>query len=52
MVERRFGPETVTDIRRMTALRLERDLLSGRIDVPPTLLPHAEQPEVVALGRR
>ena len=39
MVGRRFGPETVEHIRQMTAYRLGRDLLSGTMDVPRTLLP-------------
>jgi anaerobic magnesium-protoporphyrin IX monomethyl ester cyclase len=38
MVARRFGAETVEHIRQMTDYRLERDLLSGRLDVPATLL--------------
>jgi radical SAM superfamily enzyme YgiQ (UPF0313 family) len=43
MVERRFGPEAVAQIRDMTRYRLERDLLTGRLDVPPVRLP-AERP--------
>jgi radical SAM superfamily enzyme YgiQ (UPF0313 family) len=39
MLERRFGAETVTQIRQMTEYGLERDLLSGTLDVPTTLLP-------------
>ncbi|HZU38480.1 MAG TPA: radical SAM protein [Gemmataceae bacterium] len=42
MVERRFGPETVAHISSMTDYRLERDLLTGKLDVPPTLLPRAD----------
>jgi radical SAM superfamily enzyme YgiQ (UPF0313 family) len=42
MVRRRFGPETVQHIEQMTAHRLERDLLSGRLQVPLTLLPREE----------
>lgn len=42
MVERRFGTASVDDIRRMTALSLERDLLTGALDVPPALLPPDE----------
>jgi radical SAM superfamily enzyme YgiQ (UPF0313 family) len=34
MVEGRFGPETVRDIEAMTAYRLERDLLTGKLEVP------------------
>lgn len=57
MVERRFGAESVAEIRRMTALRLERDLLTGALDVPPTLLPPDEGhsvpvPEVLQLAKR
>ena len=57
MVERRFGPESVNDIRRMTAHRLERDLLTGALDVPPTLWPADEgsaapAPEVLQLAKR
>jgi anaerobic magnesium-protoporphyrin IX monomethyl ester cyclase len=39
MIERRFGPETVGHIRQMTAYRLERDLLTGELRVPPVTLP-------------
>jgi radical SAM superfamily enzyme YgiQ (UPF0313 family) len=39
MVQRRFGAETVADIRRMTGHTLERDLLTGKSDVPLVLLP-------------
>jgi len=49
MVERRFGVESVADIRRMTAIPLERDLLTGTLDVPPTLLPPDEGCTVPAL---
>jgi radical SAM superfamily enzyme YgiQ (UPF0313 family) len=42
MVERRFGPETVLDLRQMTSHRLERDLLHGKLDVPLTTLPIEE----------
>ena len=55
MVGRRFGPETVAHIRDMTSYRLERDLLTGRLEVPPTLLPREERTdaaELVALGVR
>ena len=47
MVERRFGAETVAEIRRMTAHRLERDLLAGRLDVRLVTLP----PEDASLTR-
>ena len=39
MVGRKFGPATVEEVRRMTAVRLDRDLLTGKLQVPPTLLP-------------
>ncbi|MBA4063575.1 MAG: B12-binding domain-containing radical SAM protein [Isosphaera sp.] len=52
-VGRRFGPATVEHLRQMTAVRLERDLLTGKLEVPPTLLPAAEAPaEVLTLSRR
>jgi hypothetical protein len=56
MVRRRFGA-SVNDIQRMTAHRLERDLLTGALDVPPTLLPAEEggavpAGELVQLARR
>ena len=43
MIRGRFGAETVDHIHEMTRYRLERDLLDGRLQVPPTLLP-AEGP--------
>jgi radical SAM superfamily enzyme YgiQ (UPF0313 family) len=46
MVEKRFGPEAVEDIRRMTGYRLERDLLTGVLEVPDTLLPREEPAHV------
>ena len=56
MVERHFGAESVADINRMTALSLERDLLTGALNVPPTLLPPDESAasvqEVLQLARR
>ena len=39
----------------MTGHRLERDLLTGRLEVPPTLLPRegrTDAAELVALGVR
>jgi radical SAM superfamily enzyme YgiQ (UPF0313 family) len=42
MIDRRFGAETAAHIRQMTEYRLERDLLSGRLCVPDTLLPREE----------
>lgn len=44
MIERRFGLSMVEHIRQMTSHRLERDLLSGRLDVPPVTLPDAATP--------
>ncbi|MBN9122097.1 MAG: radical SAM protein [Planctomycetes bacterium] len=56
MVGRRFGAKSVEDVRRMTAHRLERDLLTGALSVPPTLLPsddvNASAGELVQLTRR
>jgi anaerobic magnesium-protoporphyrin IX monomethyl ester cyclase len=42
IIERRFGPETVAEIKRMTEYQLERDLLTGQLTVPPTLLPRED----------
>jgi radical SAM superfamily enzyme YgiQ (UPF0313 family) len=42
MIERRFGAEALPHVQDMTRYRLERDLLTGRLDVPPTLLPKPE----------
>ncbi len=39
MVQRRFGPETAAAIRQMTAIRLQRDLLRGELEVPLITLP-------------
>src|SRR5207248_1413209 len=33
MVGRKFGPATVEEVRRMTAVRLDRDLLTGKLQV-------------------
>lgn len=58
MVGKRFGSETVGHIRQMTSHRLDRDLLTGKLEVPPTLLPHertaaAKEPvELLSLARR
>jgi radical SAM superfamily enzyme YgiQ (UPF0313 family) len=54
MIERRFGPDTVAHLRDMTRYRLERDLLTGRLDVPATRLPVEDQApaERLALGVR
>ena len=53
-MRRRFGADTVEHIRQMTSYRLERDLLNGALEVPPTLLPPegaapAEKPLLTAL---
>jgi anaerobic magnesium-protoporphyrin IX monomethyl ester cyclase len=42
MVEHKFGREMVGQIGRMTDVTLERDLLSGRIQVSPMTLPSEE----------
>jgi radical SAM superfamily enzyme YgiQ (UPF0313 family) len=42
MVERRFGREMVEHLRRMTDVPLQRDLLSGKMQIPPLLLPSDE----------
>lgn len=55
MIQRRFGAKSVADIRRMTAHTLERDLLTGALDVPPALLPAEENTpagELVQLAKR
>jgi hypothetical protein len=59
MLDRKFGPETVNQIRRMTEHRLERDLLTGKLMVPPKLAPRMEEAscakstvEVLSLSRR
>jgi radical SAM superfamily enzyme YgiQ (UPF0313 family) len=44
MVGRRFGPETVAHIRHMAEYRLERDLLSGKLEVPAITLPPEDRP--------
>lgn len=54
MIAEKFGQPTVAELRRMTAVRLERDLLTGKLDVPDTLLPRAEAAggAVLTLGRK
>ena len=42
MIGRRFGPDVVEGIQRMTAIGLERDLLNGKMQVAPMLLPPEE----------
>ncbi|MFO0879126.1 MAG: cobalamin-dependent protein [Gemmataceae bacterium] len=49
MIESRFGSATVLDLRQMTQHRLERDLLTGKLGVPDTLLPADESPVVQSL---
>lgn len=57
MVERRFGTDTVAHLREMTTHNLERHLLDGRLNVPPSLLPaenttDAEPNELLSLSIR
>ncbi|MBY0514689.1 MAG: cobalamin-dependent protein [Gemmataceae bacterium] len=52
MVAQKFGPATADGIRRMTSVRLDRDLLTGKLDVPPTLLPRDGPRELLTLGPR
>src|SRR5439155_26069886 len=40
MIERRFGADTREHIRDMTSYRLERDLLTGKLQAPSVTLPH------------
>lgn len=42
MLERRFGDAVVHSIQQMVAVPLERDLLTGRLAAPPTLLPRED----------
>jgi anaerobic magnesium-protoporphyrin IX monomethyl ester cyclase len=42
MVQQRFGPETVAHIKEMTRYQIERDLLTGKLDVPDVTLPGAD----------
>jgi radical SAM superfamily enzyme YgiQ (UPF0313 family) len=44
MVGRRFGEAAVEHVRHMTGYRLERDLLTGKLDVPAVLLPAGDAP--------
>lgn len=39
MIQDRFGSETVAHIKQMTSYRLERDLLTGKLQVPSVTLP-------------
>jgi radical SAM superfamily enzyme YgiQ (UPF0313 family) len=47
MVEARFGPETVRQIQQITSYRLERDLLTGKLQVPSVTLPRGDKRELV-----
>jgi hypothetical protein len=49
MIDRTFGPETVQHIQAMTGYRVERDLLTGRLQVGDTLLPAGEAPGAAPL---
>ncbi len=51
MVGEKFGAETVAELQQMTRVALERDLLSGKLDVPETLVPRDDR-ELIALGTR
>jgi radical SAM superfamily enzyme YgiQ (UPF0313 family) len=42
MIERRFGPETLSHIRHMTDYRLERDMLTGKLQVSEDTLSSAD----------
>jgi hypothetical protein len=42
MVDRKFGPEVVQNLRQMTEVRLERDLLNGKMQVVLPTLPTEE----------
>ncbi len=51
MVAAKFGVATVEHLKQMTAHRLERDLLTGKLEVPPMLLPKEKvQGELLTLG--
>src|SRR5262249_19344003 len=54
MVGRRFGVEAVAHIRQMAGFPLERDLLTGKLDVPDVTLPRedgeSDFPALVPLG--
>jgi radical SAM superfamily enzyme YgiQ (UPF0313 family) len=53
MIGRRFGEGAVEHVRQMTGTRLERDLLTGTLEVPPTLHPREDAAApVLTLGRR
>ncbi|GIW78357.1 MAG: hypothetical protein KatS3mg105_0164 [Gemmatales bacterium] len=50
MIARRFGPAAVAQIRSMTSHRLERDLLSGKLNVPDVLFPRQVSDPVLVGG--
>jgi radical SAM superfamily enzyme YgiQ (UPF0313 family) len=52
MLESRFGPPAADAVRRMTAHRLERDLLTGALSVPDVLLPAAPRVPSLSLETR
>jgi anaerobic magnesium-protoporphyrin IX monomethyl ester cyclase len=57
MVEKRFGSATFSQIKQMTSHTLERDLLTGKLNVPSTLLPTDEDerpqpPALIPLGKK
>jgi radical SAM superfamily enzyme YgiQ (UPF0313 family) len=41
MIAGRFGDRTVAHLNQMTSYRLERDLLNGKLQVPPVTLPNS-----------
>jgi anaerobic magnesium-protoporphyrin IX monomethyl ester cyclase len=49
MIGRRFGADTVAQIRQMTGHRLRRDLLTGALEVPNMLLPQERSTELLSL---
>jgi anaerobic magnesium-protoporphyrin IX monomethyl ester cyclase len=57
MIEGRFGPQAVAHLKQMTSCWLQRDLLDGKLQVPPVTLPSAyEDPaarkELVVASRK
>ena len=46
MIGRRFGADMVAHIRAMASQRLERDLLTGKLDVPAVTLGHERTGQV------
>jgi radical SAM superfamily enzyme YgiQ (UPF0313 family) len=51
MLKARFGPTTVAHVKQMTSYRLERDLLTGVLQVPFLTLPAAHQGRTPAAKR-